>query len=232
MLCVKLMCLLYLKNKVYKKGERMTKKEKLALVIIFLVFVVGAYFYPSMPGKVACFWSDMGTPIRYMSREVVFSVVPFLMSVLFLLYFFWLKERYQSNVAIFEQALIYVLVFLGAFQVYVVFRNGGMVKFGFIPYVSFLFTFLYISLSSLIVKLKPFSEETNEEEWKKTKQKVSTLLIVTGLFSLFGIFFSKYALFFYVLPIISVYLYVFSPPRIKGVFRIPWKGKGYSKINR
>lgn len=197
----------------------MRKSEIIVIGIILLSFVVGIYFYPQMPEKIAFHWNSQGQVDGYMSKFYGLFLMPFISVGLFLLFVLIPKiDPLKANIDKFRKYyggfIVLLIVFLFYFYLLTIFWNIGM-RFNMIQVLAPAFGILFYYCGILIENAKrnwfigirtPWTL-SSEKVWEKTHKIGGKLFKIAGVIALFGVFFQRYALFFILVPVILVATY-------------------------
>jgi uncharacterized membrane protein len=197
----------------------MRKSEIIVLGIILFSFLVGIYFYPQMPEKIALNWNAQGKVSNYISKFWGLFLMPLLSLGLFLLFIIIPKiDPLRQNIEKFRKYYdgfgILTIVFLFYLYFLMIFWNVGF-RFSVIQFLVPALSILIYYVGILTEKAKrnwfigirtPWTL-SNESVWNKTHKIGGKLLKIAGVITFLGIFFQKYALFFILLPLISVTIY-------------------------
>ena len=194
----------------------MRKSEIFALGVILLSFLVGIYFYPKMPEKMAIHWNLKGEVNRYIPKFFGLFLIPFISLGLFLL--FIVIPKIEPNIEKFakyyDRFMILSLGFLLYVYLITIFWNMG-IRLNIIQVLTPAFGVLYFYCGILIENAKrnwfigirtPWTL-SNERVWEKTHKIGGKLFKIAGVISFAGMFFEKYALFFIVIPVILIVTY-------------------------
>jgi len=197
----------------------MRKSYLIVSVIILFSFAVGAYFYPQLPEKMASHWNAQGEVDDYMSKFWGTFLTPVILLTMFLLFILIpkidpLKENIEKFRKYFDAFIVLISVFLFYLFLLVIIWNLGK-TFNFTVFLVPAFGILFYYAGILVENAKrnwfvgirtPWTL-ANETVWDKTHQLGGKLFKIAALISFLGIIFSKYAIFFVLIPIISVSLY-------------------------
>ena len=192
------------------------KSEIIILGIILLSFTVGIYFYPQMPEKMASHWNAKGQVDGYMSKFWGLFLMPLISVGLFLL--FIAIPKIDPNIEKFRKYydgfVILIIVFLFYLYLTTIFWNIG-IRFSMIQLLAPAFGILFYYCGILTENAKrnwfigirtPWTL-SNDVVWEKTHKIGGKLFKAAGVVAFIGIFFQNYALFFILVPVISVAVY-------------------------
>lgn len=197
----------------------MRKSEIIILVIVLLSFVIGFFFYPRMPEKMASHWNFQGQADDYMSKAWGLFIFPLIILGNALLFIAIprigpLRANIEKFRKYYDGLAILSLIFLLAVYLYVILWNMGteISPNVFLP-IGTGFLFIYIGIlcknakRNWFVGIRTPWTLSNERVWEKTHEIGGRLLKIAGAIALSGVFFRRYALFFILVPVISVAVY-------------------------
>lgn len=195
-----------------------------AVAVILLSFIVGAYFYPSMPDKMASHWNAQGEVNGYMSKFWGVFFMPFLFAGLLLFFIAIPKiDPRKENIEKFRQYYDGFIALIITFMFYIyllsIFWNMGR-QFDFstaiTPALAALFYYSGIMLENSrrnwFIGIRTPWTLSSEKVWNKTHVLGGKLFKIAGVFALMGIVFRKYVMWFIVAPVIllSLSLVIYS----------------------
>jgi len=197
----------------------MIKSEIILLVIILLSFIVGIYFYPQMPEKMASHWNTQGQVDGYMSKFWGLFLMPLISAGLFLLFITIpkidpLKHNIEKFRKYYDGFVVLIIVFLFYLYLLTIFWNIG-ITFSMTQLLAPAFGILFYYCGILTENAKrnwfigirtPWTL-SNDAVWDKTHKIGGKLFKAAGVIAFVGIFFQKYALFFVLVPVILVAAY-------------------------
>ncbi len=202
----------------------MKKSEAIAVGIILLSFVVSAYFYPSMPDRMASHWNAEGEVNGYMPKFWGLFFVPLLSAGLFLFFSIIPKidprkeniekfrQYYDGFIALLMGFMFYIYLLTIAWNLGYRFEIFRMM----VPALGALFYYLGIitenAKQNWFIGIRTPWTLSSEKVWNKTHKLSGKLFKISGVVALLGIFFGKYAIWFVVAPMIllSLFLAVYS----------------------
>ena len=197
----------------------MRKSEIIALGVILLSFIIGFYFYPQMPEKIASHWDAQGQVDGYISKFWGLFLMPLLSMILFLLFIAIPKiDPLKHNIEKFRKYYdgFVVLIIVHLFYVYLltIFWNIG-IRFSMIqplvPAIGILFYYIGILTENAkrnwFIGIRTPWTLSSEGVWEKTHKIGGKLFKIAGIITFIGVFFESYALFFILVPIILVATY-------------------------
>ena len=198
---------------------KVKKSELIVLGIILLSFIVGIYFYPQMPEKMASHWNAQGHVDGYMSKFWGLFLMPMLSVGLFLLFIAIpkidpLKHNIDRFREYYDKFVVLIIVFLFYLYLLTIFWNIG-IRFNMnqllVPAFSILFYYCGILIENArrnwFIGIRTPWTLSNEVVWRKTHKIGGKLFKIAGIVALLGVFFYRYALFFVLVPVILVTVY-------------------------
>jgi uncharacterized membrane protein len=195
------------------------KSEIIIFGIILLSFILGIYFYPQMPEKMAAHWNLQGEVIGYMPKFWGLFLVPFILVGLGLLFVFIpkidpLKVNIEKFRKYYDGFIILFLMFMFFIHFQVILWNIGIqINPNIIFPIWFGFLFFYIGIlcentkRNWFIGIRTPWTLSSEKAWDKTHKIGGKLFKIAGVIALLGIFFPRYSLFFILVPVISVAIY-------------------------
>jgi uncharacterized membrane protein len=198
--------------------------ELIVLAIVVLSFVLGIYFYDTMPSQMASHWNIRNEVDGYMSRFWGLFFMPIIALGLMLLFVAVpridpLKQNIERFRAYFE--IFIVVLFLFLFHVYLmtILWNKGY-RFILIRTLAPAFAVLLISAGVMLEHAKrnwfvgirtPWTL-SSEHVWERTNRLGGLLFKLAGVLCLGAIPFHRYAIYFLLVPILlaAAFLVVYS----------------------
>ena len=195
------------------------KSEITIIAIILLSFVIGIYFYPHMPEKIASHWDSKGLVDGYMSKTWGLFLMPLISVGLFLLFVLIpkidpLKMNIEQFRKYYDGFVVLVIGFLFYIYILTILWNTG-IRFDMIQFLAPAFGILFYYTGILTENAKrnwfigirtPWTM-SNKKVWEKTHKVGGRLFKIAGIISLLGIFFHDYAFIFIIAPVILVAAY-------------------------
>jgi len=192
------------------------KSEIIVAGVALLSFVLGIYFYPQMPEKIASHWNAQGQVDGYMSKFWGLFLIPFLLAG-FGLFFFAIPriDPLKANIEKFRKYyngfIILFSVFMLLIYIQVILWNAGIkiAPNATLPIgIGLLFFYTGIlcekAKRNWFIGIRTPWTLSNENVWNKTHKAGGKLFKIAGIVALLGAFFQKYALYFILVPIILV----------------------------
>jgi len=202
----------------------MRKGEKIALSIIVLSFIIAVCSYPYMPEKMAIHWNTKGNVDSYGSRFEGLFFLPFLLAGLFLLFMAIpkidpMKYNIEDFRKYYDNFIVLFFIFLLSVYLWSILWNFGVeIRINAVIPVGVGILFFYIGIllenakRNWFIGIRTPWTLSSEDVWNRTHKIGGKLFKVLGLVVIFGIFFQKYVLFFFLVPLLLVagYLVVYS----------------------
>jgi len=202
----------------------MRKGEKIALSIIVLSFIIAVCSYPYMPEKMAIHWNAKGNVDSYGSRFEGLFFLPFLLAGLFLLFMAIpkidpLKYNIEDFRKYYDNFIVLFFIFLLSVYLWSILWNFGVeIRINAVIPVGVGILFFYVGIllenakRNWFIGIRTPWTLSSEDVWNRTHKIGGKLFKVLGLVVIFGIFFQKYVLFFFLVPLLLVagYLVVYS----------------------
>jgi len=197
----------------------MRKSEVIILAIILLSFVVGIYFYPQMPERVASHWNAQGQVDGYMSKFLGLFLVPFILLALGLFFNVIpridpLKANIEKFRRYYDGFIILFFIFMLSIYAQVILWNVGIkISPNVTLPIGLGLLFFYCGIlcenakRNWFVGIRTPWTLSNDVVWHKTHKIGGKLFKIAGVIAFIGIFFQSYALFFILIPVILVAAY-------------------------
>lgn len=197
----------------------MKKSKTIILGIIMLSFIIGAYFYPQMPDRVASHWNVRGEVDGYMSKFWGLFLMPIVSIGLLLLFILIpkvdpLKENIEKFRKHFNDFMVLMIVFLFYIYLLTLAWNVGLrfdMSRAIIPAMGLLFyyigTLLANSKRNWFIGIKTPWTLSSDKVWEETHRIGGKLFKLAGMITILGLFFLKWLLWFVAVPVILVALY-------------------------
>lgn len=196
----------------------MSKTNISIVLIIFISFVLGFYFYPLMPEKMVSHWSFEGNPDGYMPKLWGIFLMPLILILLWLMFLLIPKiDPLRENIAKFKKYydsfIIAIILFL--FYIYIltiVWNMGVYFNMGIVisPAISVLFYFVGVLLEhskrNWFVGIRTPWTLSSDRVWDKTNKLGAKLFKISGVIFLAAIFIPRYAIFIVIIPAVSISL--------------------------
>ena len=197
---------------------RVSKTELAILGIAALLFVIGGYFYPHMPERIASHWNAQGQVDGYISKFWGLFLMPLVCVGLSLLLIAIPRiDPLRANIERFKgfyfSFAIMLLLFMLYLYVLTILWNLG-VRFNMIRLLVPAFAVLYFYCGILVEKAKrnwfigirtPWTL-SSDVVWDKTHKIGGKLFKVAGILVLLGLIFPNHAILFVLCPVILVAL--------------------------
>ena len=197
----------------------MRKSGIIVLGVILLSFIIGIYFYPQMPEKIASHWNAQGQVDGYMSKFWGLFLMPLLSMMLFLLFIAIpkidpLKHNIEKFREYYDGFVVLIIVYLFYVYLLTIFWNIG-IRFNMVqplaPAMGILFYYIGILIENAkrnwFIGIRTPWTLSSEKVWEKTHKIGGKLFKIAGVIAFIGVFFQRYVLFFILVPIILVAAY-------------------------
>jgi uncharacterized membrane protein len=207
-----------------KINVKLNNSVLLIVGIILLSFLIGAYFFPLMPDKMASHWNIAGEVDGYMPKWLALFLMPMISVIMFLVYLAVPKiDPLNANIDKFRKYYdnFMTIFFLFLLYIYLLTIFWSLdYDFNMVQLLSPAFALLYFYAGVLIENSKrnysigirtPWTV-SNEKVWDKTHRVGAMLFKITGIIALLGIALPAYALYFVLIPVllVAVYTIVYS----------------------
>ena len=199
----------------------MEKSKIIILGIIALSFILGIFLYPQMPDKMASHWNIDGQVDSYMSKFWGVFLMP-IISVGLLFVFMLipkidpLKENIEKFRKYFDKFIILIILYLSYIHfLSIVWNLGARFDIGqfIMPAMGILFYYIGVliqnSKRNWSIGIRTPWTLSSEKVWDKTHKIAGKLFKVAGIIAFLGIFFSRNAIFFVIVPVILIIVYTF-----------------------
>lgn len=197
----------------------MRKSTIAVLGMILFSFVIGIYFYPQMPEKMASHWNAQGQVDGYMSKFWGLFLMPFVLVGLALLFTAIpridpLKANIKKFRKYYDEFIILFFIFMLSIHFQAILWNIGIkISPNVIAPIGFGILFFFIGIlcenakRNWFIGIKTPWTLSSERVWEKTHKIGGKLFKIAGVIAFVGVFFQSYALFFIFVPVISVAAY-------------------------
>lgn len=195
------------------------KIEIILLGIILFSCVVGIYFHPQMPEKMASHWNAQGQVDGYMSKFWGLFLMPFVLVVLALLFTVIpridpLKANIEKFRKYYDGFIILFFMFMLSIYFQVILWNLGIeISPNVILPIGLGLLFFYIGIlcdnakRNWSIGIRTPWALSSERVWEKTHKIGGKLFKIAGVIAFVGVFFQSYASFFILVPVILVAAY-------------------------
>jgi len=200
----------------------MRKSNIIIIGIIVLSFLIGFYFYPQMPERVASHWNIQGEVDGYMPKGWGLFLMPLILVGLFLLFLLIpeidpLKENIKKFRKYFDGFIVLLILFLFFIYLLTILWNMGF-RFNMgqlmIPTMGILFYYCGILVENAkrnwFIGIRTPWTLSSEVVWEKTHRIGGKLFKIAGIIALLGIFVPQYTFFLVMIPVLSFSLYVIA----------------------
>ncbi|MCQ1536971.1 SdpI family protein [Methanosarcina sp. KYL-1] len=193
------------------------RKATLATIgLVLLSFILSIYFYPVVPEQMASHWNAGGEVDGYMSKFWGLFFMPLMLAGLALLFLAIpridpLKENIEKFRKYYDGFIILFLVFMLAVHTQVLLWNIGIrISPNAVLPVGIGLLFYYIGIltenaeRNWFIGIRTPWTLSSDRVWKKTNRLGGKLFKLAGLVALLGIFFQEFAVYFILVPALSV----------------------------
>jgi uncharacterized membrane protein len=198
---------------------KLNKGEIAVFGIVVASFIIGIYFYPQMPERMASHWNEQGQVNGYMSRFWGVFLMPFISLGLALLFILIPRiDPLKANIQAFKKQyylfIALVLLFLLYIYLLTIFWNLGA-RFNMTRVIAPAIGILFFYCGVLIEKAKrnwfigirtPWTL-SSDRVWEKTHRLGGKLFKAAGIIAILGVFFPDYAFFLILVPVIVAALF-------------------------
>jgi len=209
----------------------MGKRQWLMLAIILASFAIGLYFYPWMPERVASHWNAAGEVDGYMPKLWGLFLMPFISIAMFLLFLVIPKlEPMKENLAKFRTYFdtFTLVLFLFLFYLYlltILWNTGARFNMGqmLVPAFGFLIYYCGVMMQNAkrnwFIGIRTPWTLSSEEVWNRTHMLGGRLFKIAAVISFVGIFVPRYAILFFLVPVLgfSLFLFVYSYVKYRAI---------------
>jgi uncharacterized membrane protein len=193
------------------------------ILTVALSYVVGFYFYPLMPERLATHWNAVGVPNGYSGKGFAIFFVPTLMLAVFALYIVLskidpMKKNFEKIADRFFRFMDFIFIFFFYLYVLTLAWNLGY-RFDMLKFLAPAFGIMIYAIGAALPNLErnwTFGIRTpwtlsDDEVWRKTHKLGGKLFKICGLLSLIGVVSHwGFWLFFWGLMLSSFYLFTYS----------------------
>lgn len=200
----------------------MQKRELILIFLIALTFILAIYSYPKLPEKIPTHWNSAGEIDNYGSKNTIL-IIPFVLLGIYLLFFLIPKiavfkenvdDFYKKYMFGFKLILILFFIVLYIFTLLSTFKYNLKINYVIFPALGILFYYIGYMIKNVkrnfFIGIRTPWTLANDNVWKKTHKQASLIFKILGIYTLIFIFFtSKYAIWFFIIPVLAAVLYLF-----------------------
>lgn len=173
--------------------------------LILISFVIGIFYYPQLPEKIASHWNAQGKVNGYMSKFWGLFLMPFISIGLLLLFVLIpridpLKENIKIFRKYYDSFVIIMMLFLFYLYLLTILWSLGR-RFNLVAFLTPAFGILFYYCGILINNAK--------RNWFIGIRIGGKLFKIVGVIAFLGIFFERYAFVLVIVPVILVAIYSF-----------------------
>ncbi len=196
--------------------------EKLVLIVVVAFFVIGAYLYPQMPSQMASHWNAGDEVDGYMPKLWGLFLMPLAGFGLFLLFFTIPKidplrrniEKFRGHYDAFVVVIIMFLFYIHSLTIlWSIGWRFSMLQM-MIPALAVLFYYAGILIQNArrnwFIGIRTPWTLSSERVWNKTHERGAKMFKAAAVIMLPGMVFPDCALYFILVPILSLVIYLFA----------------------
>jgi len=204
--------------------SKKTSKERIfgltdyfSFLIIILSFLVSFLTYSSLPDRIATHWNSLGNADGFSGKNGIF-IIPFIILALYIILKFIplidpKKENIKNSGNSYNLIIISMVIFMFyIFSISLIWNLGYM--FNMIYAIIPAFSGLFFMIGHILGNIKPNYTVgirtpwtlSSDVVWNKTHKFGGRFFKYAAVFSLIGVFFGKYVIWFMIVPIIIVSL--------------------------
>jgi len=202
----------------------MSNSQKISIGLIVLSFLIGAYFYNSMPATIASHWGLTGQANGYVSKFWGLFVMPLISAALYGLFILLpkidpLKANYAEFKKYYDNFIAVIIGFLFYIHALTVIWNLGT-EFNMTQAITPAFAFLFYYIGVILEHTKPnwfLGIRTpwtlsSPKVWQSTHKRAAQIFKLVGLLILLSFFLGawSFAAAIALLLIASLYLVIYS----------------------
>lgn len=192
----------------------MNKLNLITVIIIILSFLIGIISYQYLPDKIASHWNSQGEVNGYMSKFLGIFLMPIIFIGIFLLFILIpkidpLKENYKKFRGYYDSFILIMIIFMFYIYLLTILWNFNIklnMNIALIPALGFLFIYIGIIFRNIkrnwFIGIRTPWTISSDKVWIKTHRLGSKLFIISGIITLFGIFFPDYMILFVLIPVV------------------------------
>ncbi|MBU3174050.1 SdpI family protein [Clostridium estertheticum] len=179
-----------------KKISNVLKKDWGILILIFLGFVLGVYFYPSLPSRIPIHWSQNGQINGYGSKffgafGVAITNLGMYLLFIVLPYIDPKRKNYEEFQTTYQYLKYLLIIFLLGMEVYALLIATGTIV-NKPDFTQIMISLLFILLGNVMgrfkhnyfVGLKTPWTLANEEVWRRTHRMAAPIWVIGGIVNL------------------------------------------------
>jgi uncharacterized membrane protein len=184
--------------------------------LVLLSFILSIYFYPQVPEQMATHWNSQGEVDGYMSKLWGLFFMPLVITGLVIMFLAIPKiDPRKENIAKFRKYydgfIVILVLFMVAVHLQTVLWNIGirinpnaMLPLG----IGLLFYYMGILTENAernwFIGIRTPWTLSSEKVWKRTNRLGGKLFRIAGIAAVFGAFFPEFAIYFILVPVITV----------------------------
>lgn len=194
------------------KDTKISKTTLAVIGLVFLSFVLSICFYSLMPEQMATHWNFQGEVDGYMSKFWGLFLTPVVIAGLAIMFLVIpridpRKEKIAALGIYYDGTAVIVILFMVIFHLQILLWNvGTRISLNFILSAGIGLLFYYIGIlmenveKNWFIGIRTPWTLSSDRVWKKTHRLGSKLFRIAGIIAILGVFFSRLAVFFIVVP--------------------------------
>ncbi|MFH1770300.1 MAG: DUF1648 domain-containing protein [archaeon] len=199
----------------------MKKTTIIIMIILITSILIGIYFYPQMPDRIASHWNSKGEVDDYMSKFWGLFLFPAIIKLMLWMYLLIpkidpLKKNIQKFRKHFDGMIIMFALFLFYIYILVIIWNLGHefdMESYMLPALGLLFFYIGIVVEhakrNWFIGIRTPWTLSSDNIWNKTHKLGGKLFKISGVIAFLGILFNEFAIWLGIGPIILSVLYLF-----------------------
>jgi len=202
----------------------MRKSNIVMILIVFMSFVISAYFYPQLPDRVPSHWNVRGEVDAYMPKFMGLFLMPVILVFLFLFFVAIpkidpLKENIKKFMKYYEGFVVFIVAFMFYVHLLTISWSLGIefnMNYAIIPPIAIILYFAGIltgkAKRNWFIGIRTPWTLSNDKVWDKTHEKGAKLFKILAVVVLLSLPFPDYMIIIILVPVFLVigYLFVYS----------------------
>ena len=195
---------------------KITKGQIAVIGLVLVAFALSIYFYPKTPARMASHWNAKGEVDGYMDKNAGLLIMPCVMAGLALLlyvipYFDPLKRNIDKFRPYYEGFIVFMCIFMLALHYHTILWNLGIqISTNVVIPIGIGLMFYYCGIlcerakRNWFIGIRTPWTLSSDVVWARTHRIGGKLFKVAGIAAIAGVFFQKYAIYFVIVPAITV----------------------------
>ncbi len=187
---------------------------KIPIIIIALSFVLAAYFYPSMPERMASHWNAQGVVDGYMPKTYALLLMPAISLVLYGMFLIIpmidplrrnikkFRTHYENFVTLITGFMFYIFAMTLAFNL----GYGFSMNYAIVPALSVLFYYVGIVMEhakrNWTIGFRTPWTLSDDRVWREVHAAAGKVFKASGILALFALFPTGFEIFFLIAPVL------------------------------